>query len=88
MAALSNHYGDINVWIEKIIDSCDSHTQELTIINLINQFNKKLLSDSTMDYKIGREIIRRLENRLDDKHWDLYYEKFKSQDEHYKYSIL
>ena len=34
MAAVSNHYGDVNTWIEKIIDSCDSPKQEPTIYKL------------------------------------------------------
>ena len=40
MAAASKHYGDVNAWIEKIIDSCDSPRQQSTIGKLITQFKK------------------------------------------------
>jgi predicted nucleotide-binding protein (sugar kinase/HSP70/actin superfamily) len=53
MAAVSKHYGDVNVWIEKIIDSCDSTKQQQTIYKLIQQFNKMLNKDNTLDYSFN-----------------------------------
>jgi hypothetical protein len=90
MAAVSKHYGDVNVWIEKIIDSCDSTKQQLTIYKLIQQFNKMLNKDNTLDYSFQRDIIWQLERKLDNKIWELYDKKIKEQEkeETYNYAIL
>jgi len=90
MAAVSKHYGDVNVWIEKIIDSCDSTKQQLTIYKLIQQFNKMLNKDNTLDYSFQRDIIWQLERKLDIKIWELYDKKIKEQEkeETYNYAIL
>jgi deoxyhypusine synthase len=88
MAAVSKHYGDVNVWIEKIIDSCDSTKQQLTIYKLIRQFNKMLNKDNTLDYSFQRDIIWQLERKLDIKIWELYDKKIKEQEETYNYAIL
>jgi hypothetical protein len=88
MAAVSKHYGDVNVWIEKIIDSCDSTKQQQTIYKLIQQFNKMLNKDNTLDYSFQRYIIWQLERKLDIKIWELYNKKIKEQEETYNYAIL
>ena len=90
MAAVSKHYGDVNVWIEKIIDSCDSTKQQQTIYKLIQQFNKMLNKDNTLDYSFQRDIIWQLERKLDIKIWELYDKKIKEQEkeETYNYAIL
>ena len=88
MAAVSKHYGDVNVWIEKIIDSCDSTKQQQTIYKLIQQFNKMLNKDNTLDYSFQRYIIWQLERKLDIKIWELYNKKIKEQEETYNYVIL
>jgi hypothetical protein len=90
MAAVSKHYGDVNVWIEKIIDSCDSTKQQQTIYKLIQQFNKMLNKDNTLDYSFQRDIIWQLERKLDNKIWELYDKKIKEQEkeETYNYAIL
>jgi hypothetical protein len=79
MAAASKHYGDVNVWIEKIIDSYDSPKQEQTIQNLINQFEKMLDNDSKLDSYFRRTLIRNLEISLDDKFEELFNKKIKEQ---------
>ena len=38
----SRHYGDIKMWIEKVIDSCESHDQTVSARNLILNFQKSL----------------------------------------------
>jgi hypothetical protein len=90
MAAVSKHYGDVNVWIEKIIDSCDSTKQQQTIYKLIQQFNKMLNKDNTLDYSFQRDVIWQLERKLDNKIWELYNKKIKEQEkeETYNYAIL
>jgi hypothetical protein len=80
MAAVSKHYGDVNVWIEKIIDSCDSTKQQRTIQNLINQFKKILDKDNTLEFDFRSNIIWQLERKLDNKIWELIDEKIKEQE--------
>lgn len=80
MAAASKHYGDVNVWIEKIIDSYDSPKQEQTIQNLINQFEKMLDNDSKLDTYFRRTLIRNLEIRIDNKIEELFDKKIKEQE--------
>jgi hypothetical protein len=38
MAATSNHYGDVANWIEKVIDSCETPSQEAAARRLVRQF--------------------------------------------------
>ena len=85
MAAVSKHYGDVNTWIEKIIDSCDSPKQEQTIQNLINQFEKMLDNDSKLDSYFRRTLIRNLEISLDDKFDELFNKKIKEREKEENY---
>ena len=39
----SEHYGDIKLWVEKVINSCETMGQIKTAERLINNFNKQLL---------------------------------------------
>jgi hypothetical protein len=80
MAAASKHYGDVNVWIEKIIDSCDSTKQQRTIQNLINQFKKILDKDNTLEFDFRSNIIWQLERKLDNKIDELFDKKIKEQE--------
>lgn len=90
MAAASKHYGDVNVWIEKIIDSCDSTIQQSTIYKLIYQFEKMLDKDKTLEFYFKRNIIRQLGRKLENKIDKLFDEKIKEQEkeENYGYAIL
>jgi hypothetical protein len=89
MAAVSNHYGDVNTWIEKIIDSCDSPKQEPTIYKLIIQFRKMLVEDKSIKFDFRSNIIWQLERKLDNKIYELYDKKIKEQEEEtYNYAIL
>jgi hypothetical protein len=85
MAAVSKHYGDVNVWIEKIIDSCDSPKQEQTIQNLINQFEKMLDNDSKLDSYFRRTLIRNLEIRINNKIDELFDKKIKELEKEENY---
>jgi hypothetical protein len=85
MAAASKHYGDVNTWIEKIIDSCDSPKQKQTIQNLINQFEKMLDNDSKLDSYFRRTLIRNLEIRIDNKIEELFDKKIKEQEKEENY---
>ena len=85
MEAVNKHYGDVNTWIEKIIDSCDSPKQEQTIQNLINQFEKMLDNDSKLDSYFRRTLIRNLEIRINNKIDELFDKKIKEQEKEENY---
>jgi len=44
------HYGDVSKWIEKVIDSCETHQQTLTALTLITNFAKQLRTKSPDKY--------------------------------------
>jgi hypothetical protein len=50
----SKHYGDIKLWVEKVINSCENMGQIKTADRLINNFNKQL------DHKCIINILERL----------------------------
>ncbi len=59
MAATSNHPGDINIWLKKVVDSCkDNQVQQLSALNLIETY---LLSNPTLadEYRYQLTTIRR-----------------------------
>jgi len=64
MAATSNHYGDVANWIEKVIDSCETPSQEVSARNLVRLYEKQY---SYLEYPVYRDLCRRLNNKLDDK---------------------
>lgn len=64
MAATSNHYGDVSNWIEKVIDSCETRSQELSARRLVSLYEKQY---SYLEYPVYRELAFRLQNKLNDK---------------------
>lgn len=73
MAATSKHYGDVALWLEKVIDSCETTEHEKVARKLIDQFIKvyrelefgvysKLTRD--LNIRLDDKIMNRLENRL------------------------
>jgi hypothetical protein len=69
MAATSRHYGDIAVWINKVIDSCDHPLQEITARKLVRNF-ESYLERSSMDVWERQSLIRPMLFRIDEKRWD------------------
>jgi hypothetical protein len=64
MAATSRHHGDISIWIEKVIDSCETPSQELSARRLVRLYEKKY---SYLEYPVYRELILRLQYKLNSK---------------------
>ena len=64
MAATSRHHGDISIWIEKVIDSCETPSQELSARRLVRLYEKKY---SYLEYPVYRELILRLQKKLNSK---------------------
>jgi hypothetical protein len=67
MAATSNHIGDVGLWIEKVIDSCETSKQESGARKLVSLFEDRLLREGSEFY---RYYSRKLRNRLDDKFYE------------------
>jgi hypothetical protein len=59
MAAESNTPVDIEIWIEKVINSCETYQQVLKIKKLIRLYLKRLEQEGLSDY-----IIRSIEEKL------------------------
>jgi hypothetical protein len=50
MEKRSTHYGDVAKWIEKVIDSCETHQQTFTALKLISNFAKQLRNSTPDKY--------------------------------------
>lgn len=59
MAAESNTPVDVEIWIEKIINSCETYQQVLKVKKLIRLYLKRLKQEGLSDY-----IIRSIEEKL------------------------
>jgi hypothetical protein len=64
MAATSNHHGDVAIWIEKVINSCETPIQEIAARKLTQQFE---LQYRDIDRELNWELSRRLRAALDNK---------------------
>jgi hypothetical protein len=64
MAATSNHIGDVGLWIEKVIDSCETQQQEIIARKLVSLFRDRLLREDSELYGYYAEKLR---YRLDSK---------------------
>jgi len=63
MEKRSTHYGDVQKWIEKVIDSCETYQQANSVRTLIRNFEKQMVRnkvDSGIIYTIRgylRDVI-------------------------------
>lgn len=64
MGATSKHPGDVAIWIERVIDSCQTPLHEIGARALIRQFEKNLIEQRHPNYM---EFSRQLRDRLDQK---------------------
>ena len=66
MEKRSKHYGDVVKWIEKVIDSCETYRQSITVLKLIRNFRQQLINKSPDTYwgSYHYDIISPLESRL------------------------
>ena len=59
MEKRSTHYGDVQKWIEKVIDSCETRDQARSVKRLIWNFEKQMSRnkvDSGILYTIGGHL--------------------------------
>lgn len=78
MAATSKHYGDVNKWLERVIDSCTTPLQESSARRLISLFGQGLRRNDEVDtstiyimegllrYRLDEKKYSRIENKLND----------------------
>jgi hypothetical protein len=59
MAASSSHYGDVQKWVEKVIDSCQTYDHTRSTKFLVWNFEKQMVRnkvDSSILYSIGGHL--------------------------------
>ena len=69
MGAISNHYGDVQNWVEKVIDSCETHEQTHSARKLVLNFEKQMSNnkvDSSIRHSIGLHLISLVHDKMGD----------------------
>jgi hypothetical protein len=69
MGAISNHYGDVQNWVEKVIDSCETYNQARSARMLVLNFEKQMSNnkvDSSIRHSIGNYLRRLVFNKMHD----------------------
>lgn len=61
MEKRSAHYGDIQKWIEKVIDSCETYDQTRSARSLVWNFEKQMVKN-----KVDRNIVYTIGHHLRD----------------------
>lgn len=66
MGAKSNHYGDISIWVEKVIESCQTSIQAKVAGKLLQNFENRLISEFPETYWPNHhyDVIRPLSLKL------------------------
>ena len=72
MGSISNHYGDVANWVEKVINSCETPQQEIAARKLVRLFEKRLLAEGSELYTY---YTRHLNDVLDNKFYSRIYKK-------------
>jgi hypothetical protein len=73
MEKKGEYYGDVQKWVEKVIDSCVTYEQTTTAERLISNFDKQLFNKFPDMYwqLFYYEIINPLESKLKNKQEEL-----------------
>ena len=78
MAATSNHYGDVTNWIEKVIDSCETSSQEAAARRLVRQFEIQYRNiDDKFNWTLTGKLNAALNNKFQSR-MDKLFEKIKN----------
>ena len=67
MVNRSTHYGDLQKWIEKIIDSCETYEQTRSARRLVWNFEKQMTRnkvDSGIIYSVGHHLRDLISNKV------------------------
>ena len=73
MEKRSEYYGDVQKWVEKVIDSCVTYEQTTTAERLVSNFDKRLFNKFPDMYwqLFYYEVINPLESKLKNKQEEL-----------------
>ena len=69
MGAISNHYGDVQNWVEKVIDSCETYDQARSAKMLVLNFEKQMTENnvgSSIRSSIGHHLRNLVSNKMHD----------------------
>ena len=69
MEKRSTHYGDVQIWIEKVIDSCETYDQVHSTRNLIWNFEKQMTKNKvniSIKHSISLELINLMYDKMDE----------------------
>ena len=69
MEKRSTHYGDVQNWIEKVIDSCETYDQVHSTRNLIWNFEKQMTKNKvniSIKHSISLELINLMYDKMDE----------------------
>jgi hypothetical protein len=58
MAATSKHYGDIAIWVEKVINSSETYQQCISAKRLMYIFEAMLDKDSKLEYYDKKNLLK------------------------------
>jgi hypothetical protein len=65
MPATSKHYGDVTIWIEKVIESCETPLQEITARRLVRLFESQYVNiDRELDWSLSRKLRMSLDRKV------------------------
>jgi hypothetical protein len=64
MASTSKHHGDVAIWIEKVINSCETPLQEIAARKLTQLFE---IQYRDIDRELGWALSKKLRAALDNK---------------------
>jgi hypothetical protein len=65
MASTSKHHGDVTIWIEKVINSCETPLQEIAARKLIRLFQRQYEDiDRGLDWALSRKLNAALDNKF------------------------
>jgi hypothetical protein len=73
MEKKGEYYGDVQKWVEKVIDSCVTYEQTTTAERLVSNFDKRLFNKFPDMYwqLFYYEVINPLESKLKNKQEEL-----------------
>lgn len=75
MGSISNHYGDVANWVEKVINSCETPQHEIVARKLVRLFEKRIDKEAPELYMyytrhlndcLEHKFYSRLESKLKD----------------------
>jgi hypothetical protein len=65
VASTSKHHGDVAIWIEKVINSCETPLQEIAARKLTQQFEIQYRDiDRELNFSLSKKLREALDNKF------------------------